>query len=455
MSELIVMLKEGIKVLREGKIKSNKYIIYWMQAAQRVQDNPALDFAIKRANEIKVPLVVFFNLNSKFYGANYRHYYFMLEGLKEVKENLNKIGIKFVLKMGDPVKNLIKLSEEAVLVISDRGYLKVERNWKKEAAKKLKCRFVLVNTNTIVPVETASQKEEYAAYTIRKKINSNVDRFINMFEKERVKKESNLLKFNSLELKNLDQIINNLDIDKTVQKSPYFKGGSTEALKRLEDFVNNKLKRYEKHGSSPEHDVTSKLSPYLHFGQISPAYIYKRIKGNKIEAEDFLEQLVIRRELSFNYVYYNKDYDKNLKDILPDWAFETLKVHRDDKREYIYSLKELENYQTHDKYWNTAQKEMVFSGYMNGYMRMYWGKKVLEWSLTPQKAFENIIKLNNKYLLDGRDPNGFAGCAWIFGKHDRAWKERKIFGKVRYMNKKGLERKFKIKDYIKRVKEME
>ncbi|MCF8001981.1 MAG: deoxyribodipyrimidine photolyase, partial [Halanaerobiales bacterium] len=191
--------------------------------------------------------------------------------------------------------------------------------------------------------------------------------------------------------------------------------------------------------------------PYLHFGQISPSYIYKRIKETDIEAEDFLEQLIVRRELSFNFVYFNEEYNSRLSKILPEWAMETLEHHSEDEREYTYSLKELENFDTHDEYWNAAQKEMVLSGYMNGYMRMYWGKKILEWTNNPQKAFDIALHLNNKYFLDGRDPNSYAGVAWIFGKHDRAWKERKIYGKVRYMNKAGLDRKFNMEKYLKKV----
>ena len=445
------MLKESLKVLREGKIQNNKYVLYWMQAAQRVQDNPALDFAIKRANDIEVPLVVFFNLTADFPEANLRHYHFMLEGLREVKKDLKELGLKFILKIGNPVINVKNLSKDAVMVISDRGYLKVERAWKKEIAEKIKCRFVLVNTNTIVPVEIASDKEEYAAYTIRKKINNKVERFIDVVDKEKLKVNSLRLNIKGEVLENIDNLINKLSIDKSVKPSPFFKGGSSEALNRLETFMEKNLQLYEEHGSNPNYDVTSKLSPYLHFGQISPAYIYKRIKWNDIKAEDFLEQLIVRRELSFNYIYYNDNYNQKLTDILPDWAIETLEEHESDKREYIYSREQLESYQTHDQYWNAAQKEMVLSGYMNGYMRMYWGKKILEWTQDPQKAFDIILYLNNKYFLDGRDPNGYAGAAWIFGKHDRAWQERQIFGKVRYMNKNGLERKFDMEDYLKKV----
>ncbi|HKL12020.1 MAG TPA: deoxyribodipyrimidine photo-lyase [Halanaerobiales bacterium] len=445
------MLKENLKVLREGKIKDNKYIVYWMQAAHRVQDNPALDFAIKRANDIEVPLVVVFNLTDKFPEANLRHYYFMLEGLKEVNNDLTDLGIKFILKIGDPVKNLAEISKDAVMLVSDRGYLKVERAWKQEVAEKINCRFVLVNTNTIVPVDVASPKEEYAAYTIRKKINNKVERFVDTIDKERLKLNSLRIKIQGEDLTDIDALLAKLAIDNSVQVSPIFKGGSSEALARLETFMDKSLEKYEEVGSNPEYDVTSKLSPYLHFGQISPAYIYKRIKWNDIKAEDFLEQLIVRRELSFNYVYYNENYDQNLVDILPNWAVLTLQEHKNDQREYNYSKEQFENYNTHDEYWNAAQKEMVLSGYMNGYMRMYWGKKILEWTKRPQKAFDIILYLNNKYFLDGRDPNGYAGAAWIFGKHDRAWKERKIFGKVRYMNKNGLKRKFDMEKYLKKV----
>src|SRR6056297_351217 len=445
------MLKENLKVLREGKIKDNKYIVYWMQAAHRVQDNPALDFAIKRANDIEVPLVVVFNLTDKFPEANLRHYYFMLEGLKEVNNDLTDLGIKFILKIGDPVKNLAEISKDAVMLVSDRGYLKVERAWKQEVAEKINCRFVLVNTNTIVPVDVASPKEEYAAYTIRKKINNKVERFVDTIDKERLKLNSLRIKIQGEDLTDIDALLAKLAIDNSVQVSPIFKGGSSEALARLETFMDKSLEKYEEVGSNPEYDVTSKLSPYLHFGQISPAYIYKRIKWNDIKAEDFLEQLIVRRELSFNYVYYNENYDQNLVDILPNWAVLTLQEHKNDQREYNYSKEQFENYNTHDEYWNAAQKEMVLSGYMNGYMRMYWGKKILEWTSNSQKAFEITLYLNNKYFLDGRDPNGYAGAAWIFGKHDRAWKERKIFGKVRYMNKNGLERKFDMEKYLKKV----
>lgn len=445
------MINDNFKIFKEGKVKNNKYIVYWMQSAQRVKENPALNYAVNKANDLEVPLIVFFNLSDQFPDSNYRHYYFMLEGLKDVKNELEKKGIGFVIKKGNPAENIKSLSKKAIIVVSERGYLNIERLWRKEVAQAIDCRFVVVNTNTIVPVDIVTDKEEYAAYTIRKKINNKIERFIDIGKLEKLKINSLRNEFESIELNNIEQVLSDLNIDKSVKKSPIFKGGSKKAVSILNHFISNKLELYEKYGSSPDHDVTSKLSPYLHFGQISPSYIYKKIKEKDIEAKDFLEQLIIRRELSFNFIYFNKEYNSQLSKFLPDWAIETLDQHSEDKREYLYSLKELENYETHDNYWNAAQKEMVLSGYMNGYMRMYWGKKILEWTSNPQKAFEFALYLNNKYFLDGRDPNSYAGVAWIFGKHDRAWKERKIYGKVRYMNKAGLDRKYNMEKYLKKV----
>ncbi|MGL5983046.1 MAG: deoxyribodipyrimidine photo-lyase, partial [Cetobacterium sp.] len=200
----------------------------------------------------------------------------------------------------------------------------------------------------------------------------------------------------------------------------------------------------------PDNERASKLSPYLHFGQISPLEIYleiEKLEGMTNQKQSFLEELTIRRELAINFVYYNKNYD-NWNGITYKWAYETLEIHIKDERKYIYSPKELETAQTHDIYWNACQNQMVQSGYMESYMRMYWCKKILEWSKTPKEAYEIAIFLNNKYFIDGRDPNSYAGVAWCFGKHDRAWKEREIFGKVRYMNSEGLKRKFEIQKYI-------
>jgi deoxyribodipyrimidine photo-lyase len=199
------------------------------------------------------------------------------------------------------------------------------------------------------------------------------------------------------------------------------------------------------------------MSPYLHFGQISPLFIALQThaaKGIKKQNKDaYLEELVVRRELSMNYCFYNPHYDSYSG--LPDWAQKTLKAHRNDKREYIYSITELERARTHDPYWNAAQREMLLTGKMHNYMRMYWGKKILEWSATPEDAFKNALYLNNKYELDGRDPNSFTGVAWCFAKHDRPWNERAVFGTVRYMSSSGLERKFDMDAYVQKIEDLQ
>jgi deoxyribodipyrimidine photo-lyase len=195
------------------------------------------------------------------------------------------------------------------------------------------------------------------------------------------------------------------------------------------------------------------MSPWLHFGQISPLVIaLKVMKTQSPGKEAYLEELIIRRELAMNYTYYNPFYDSF--EGLNDWAKKTLKEHEKDKRPYRYSIDELEQAQTHDPYWNAAQEEMRITGKMHGYMRMYWGKKILEWMKSPEEAFSTALYLNNKYELDGRDPNGFAGIAWCFGKHDRPWFERPIFGKIRYMNANGLKRKFNAEAYVDKIKKL-
>jgi deoxyribodipyrimidine photo-lyase len=202
------------------------------------------------------------------------------------------------------------------------------------------------------------------------------------------------------------------------------------------------------------------LSPYLHFGHISPVEIIVKLNSLleknphiKEPMDDFIEELVVRRELAINFIYYNKKYDE-YDSITYDWAYKTMEEHVEDEREYIYSLEDLENYNTHDKYWNASMKEMIHTGFMHTYMRMYWCKKILEWSPDYKTAYKNSLYLNNKYFIDGRDPNSFTGIAWCFGKHDRAWKERPIFGKLRYMNANGLERKFDMQGYIDRIEKM-
>ncbi|MHC4646462.1 MAG: deoxyribodipyrimidine photo-lyase [Planctomycetota bacterium] len=445
---------ERIQALNRKPVRNGRYVLYWMQAAQRTEYNHALEHAIERANGLGKPVVVLFGITDDYPQANERHYYFMLEGLKEVREALESRGIQMVVRHQSPEQSAIKLSKQAAQVVVDGGQLRIQRKWREKAARQIDCSMHQVETNLIVPVEEASVKEEFSAGTFRPRITKKLDYYLVPLKHRRPKLDSLGLKFDTFDIDDVEATISRLKIDRSVSRVGKFHGGSREAKRHLRDFLRNKLDRYDKMRNDPSLDCVSNMSPYLHFGQISPLYIALEVmKTHSPGKEAYLEELIVRRELSHNFVYYNSSYDRFAS--LPAWAKRTLNFHRRDKRDHTYSLREFEEAGTHDAYWNAAQKEMVITGKMHGYMRMYWGKKILEWSHSPQTAFKVALYLNNKYELDGRDANGFAGVAWCFGKHDRAWGERAVFGKIRYMNAAGLKRKFDPDEYVKKVGRLE
>ena len=367
---------------------------------------------------------------------------------------MDERDILFIAVRGMPPKEVVKVSRKASLVVADRGYLRVQREWREEVAETAHCLVIQVESDVVVPVEAACAKEAYSAAVLRPKINSQLRKYLAPLAENPVKETLRSLDSAGLDLDEpISSILTSLSISHAVRPVSHFRGGTSEAKRLLEDFIAHKLKDYGELRSDPSLDCVSHMSPYLHFGQISPLYIALQVQGaGRIPAktrEAYLEELIVRRELAMNFTHYNPAYDSFRA--IPDWAIRTLKGHQKDKREYVYSQDEMEKARTHNPYWNAAQKEMVVTGKMHNYMRMYWGKKILEWSPSPEEAFRIALYLNNKYELDGRDPNSFAGVAWCFGKHDRPWGERKIFGQVRYMNDAGLRRKFKIDDYVKKI----
>ncbi len=450
-----MIAEERIKRLNHNNTQDNRYVLYWMQSSQRIDCNLALEYAILEANKLNKPILTFFGVTPTFPEANLRHCNFMLEGLRETSNSLSEIGIKAAILGKSPEKGAVELARKACIVVVDKGYLRTLKNWYKHVAENIKCPLIQVEDNVVVPIEEASEKEEYSAATIRPKIAARRTRFLSQPTKTSPKRDSLSLETDSLDLKNIDDVTLSLNIDKSVSKTPHFKGGTCQAIGHLEDFIENRLSEYPELRNDATQHYESDLSPYLHFGQISPIYIALQISESNtptLAKEAYLEELIVRRELAANYVYYNKNYDSF--DSLPQWAKNTLKSHESDNRDYLYNLEELENARTHDPYWNAAQDEMRLTGKMHGYMRMYWGKKLIEWTKIPETAFKTILYLNNKYELDGRDPNGFAGIAWCFGKHDRPWKERRIFGMVRYMNENGLRKKFDADKYVTKVKNL-
>lgn len=427
-----------IHLLSEGEVHSAP-VIYLMSRDQRARDNWALLYAQSLALELKAPLFVCFELVPNFLGASDRQYSFMLLGLKQVASELllKKIPFFFIdSNRGESIKTFAE-SIKAAAIVTDFDPLKIKRAWISDFIQTSHLPVFEVDAHNIVPCRIASNKQEWAAYTFRPKINKLLPQFLDDFSKvieHPFYDENQIL---------LSKINNNEIFEKhknILLENEYFKSGEAEARNMLNFFISNKLNKYALNRNNTQLDGLSNLSPYLHFGQLSAQRVALEVMKEDADEDSknaFLEELIVRRELSDNFCFYNKNYDNF--DGYPDWAKKTLNEHRSDKRDYIYSLEEFEGGLTHDKVWNFAQKQMVKTGKMHSYLRMYWAKKILEWTNSPEEAIEFAIFLNDKYSLDGRDPNGYTGIAWsIGGVHDRAWGERAVFGKIRYMNGKKI-----------------
>jgi len=370
-----------------------------------------------------------------------------------VEEALQQRGIRFVVQPGSPDEVALEFSTRASMMVCDMGYMRPQKGWRQNVALEAGCLVTQVETEVVVPVELASDKREHAARTLRPKIQGHLDDFLSELEPTEIEQPSLAMEAEGLDLADIDAILDGMKLDRSVSPvSRLYKGGTSEAKAILDKFIETRFETYVEHRNQPQTDDVSHMSKYLHFGHISPVYVALKIRGSggpQDDVDSYLEEVIVRRELSMNFCHYTPDYDSYSN--LPAWAKETLREHKEDERMYVYTTKQLENAETHDEYWNAAMWEMVHTGYMHNYMRMYWGKKILEWMETPQEAYATMLYLNNKYFLDGRDPNSFANVAWVFGQHDRGWTERGVFGKVRYMSAGGLERKTKPEQYVEKV----
>ncbi len=456
---------ERIHALNDAEPRDGRYVLYWMQASQRADSNHALEHAIRRADEQKLPVLACFGLTDDYPEANERHYAFMLEGLSETEASLAQRGIRLVVRLGHPPDVAAGLAAEAAWVVCDVGYLRHQRAWRRQLARAVACPVVAVETDVVVPVREASDKAEYAARTIRPKLHRQWDRYLVPLEQTRPKRDSLELELPEARSGTLNsprragddlrRLLSELDLDRSVPPTGRFHGGTSRARGLLGAFIADKLNRYDAERSDPSLGIESHMSPYLHFGQISPLEIALAVRDAAAPRQDrdaYLEELLVRRELACNYVYYTESYDRWAA--LPGWARATLRKHQSDDRTHVYKLAELEAARTHDPYWNAAMREMMATGKMHNYMRMYWGKKIIEWTNSPRTAFRWMLALNNKYFLDGRDPASYANVAWCFGLHDRPWAERDVFGTVRYMSAGGLERKFDIDAYVRQCENM-
>lgn len=434
--------------------KNGKSVIYWMSRDQRVYDNHALLAAATFAKERSAELMVVFCLDTSYPGANRRSFQFMLEGLEEVSRSLSFLNISFSLLLENPVKALPSFveKEDALALFSDFDPLRIKQQWKEELQSLLSCSHFEVDTHNVVPCRIASQKEEFGAYTFRPRFERQLPHFINDLPDFEWQKQW-LASVNS-ELTNgisfsAKDIINKISF--SVEIAPVdLPSGEIAARNACQEFLSERLTGYNSERNFPEKNHTSRLSAYLHFGQISAHRIALQVMKStvdEVERAAFIEQLLVRRELSDNFCFYQKQYD-SLQGIAP-WAMVTLYAHERDERSFLYTEEQFENARTHERLWNAAQRQLLQTGLIHGYMRMYWAKKILEWSESPAEALRIAIGLNDKYALDGRDPNGYVGCQWaIAGVHDRAWAERPVYGKIRYMNENGCRRKFDVEKYI-------
>ncbi len=433
-------------------------VVYWMSRDQRVKNNWAMLKAQEEAIAMNQPLVVVFNLLSSFLQANEHHFSFMIEGLHETQTLLESYRIPFVFFIGDPVDTIPRFLHtiKAGTIITDFSPLKISRTWKNAIAKRIPCRMIEVDAHNIIPTWITSTKQEIAAYTIRPKIHRLLSTYLHPFPP--LQKQEISISLPKGESQAIPQ--------KTRHGYTWIRAGEKEARKMMNQFLESGLSRYAEERNDPNKGSQSNLSPYLHFGHISSQEIVltlletKRLHIDDIidpnrngsatssSEQAFIEELVVRKELAENFCFYNPNYDT--VDGFPGWAKDSHERHRHDPRDYVYSLETFEEGTTHDPLWNAAQRQMVKTGKMHGYMRMYWAKKILEWTKTPEDAMRIAIYMNDHYSLDGRDPNGYTGIAWsIGGVHDRPWFERPIFGKIRYMSYNGCKQKFDVQSYIK------
>ena len=442
---------ERIADLNAAPVRPGRYVLYWMQQSQRAHCNHALEYAVRMADDMGLPVLVGFGLDPDYPEANRRHFTFMLEGLKETARQLQSRGIGFVVRRDSPPEAALVLAREAALLVCDRGYLRHQREWRQSVARRAHCRVVRVESDVVVPLEVVSDKAEYAARTLRPKIHRYLKTFLVPLKEKKPRIAWRKLHNQAgKDMFHSEGLLDSLGLDRRVDAvSSFFQGGRSHALLRFREFADHGLGSYQEISRLPEQDATSHMSPWLHFGQVSPlelAFMVRKLTGEGREA--WLEQLVVRRELAANFTHFHPSYDAYA--CVPQWARKSLADRGEDRRDR-YTLRQLEAAETEDPYWNAAMREMRVTGFMHTYMRMYWGKKILEWIPEPEAAFLSIRELNNRWFLDGRDPNSYAGVAWIFGVHDRAWPQRPGFGKVRSMTARGLERKCDISAYVRRV----
>ena len=448
-----------VMVRREGvPRKGGRSVVYWMQRAMRIEGNPALDVAIEAANLLGLPVLVYFSVISNYPNANLRHYHFLAQGLRDVAEDAAALGVGFVVRR-PPDNRLEAFLEEvdAALLVGDENPCREPERWRRVLAGRLRLPYWTVDADVVVPSRVFGRSFALLHH-FRPHLRAELPKYL-VAPKKIVPLHPWKPRRQPATFPLAQDITAGFSkLDRTVKPVDTFTGGTHAALKRLGEFVRRNLKAYEETRNHPEVQGTSRLSPYLHFGNIGPIAVAMAVQGavrkgwaSPAAAEKYLDQLIGWRELSVLFVRHEPDYDH--WECAAPWARATLLEHAADPRPHRYSLEQLERGETADELWNAAQREMADTGWMHNYMRMYWAKKILEWAPDPATAFDWAVLLNDRYELDGRDPNGYAGIAWaIVGRHDRPWFNRPVFGLVRPMTGASIAKKFDAEQYVHRYR---
>lgn len=444
-----------IRCLNErAEQRGARYVLYWAQMNRRAESNHALEFAIEHANRLGIPVLVYEAITCTYPYASDRFHTFLLEGVPETARRLRERGIGYVFYLrrtrASANDTLYRLAAGAALVVTDDYPVFIPANHNSSVPARIGVPYFTVDSSCIVPMRSF-EKKEYAAYTIRPKIHRALAEYLKPVEPARVRVpwSGPMPEFHTeVEPGSIAALVASCEIDHSVKPSLTFTGGRLAAEQQLRIFLEQGLHRYGSEKNEPAAHATSNLSPWLHFGHISSLEVAlaARAKG---PAAEFLEELIVRRELAFNHACRAPRVDA--LDTIPNWAVETLYKHAADRRDFTYSVEQFEAGETHDTLWNACQHELVLTGKIHGYYRMYWGKKIIDWSKDPESALAVMIHLNDRYALDGRDPNTYTNILWCFGLHDRPWGERPVFGMVRYMSLEGMKRKTSVDAYVREI----
>ena len=468
-------------------IPHGDFVLYWMTAARRVERNFGLQRAVEWALDLKKPIVVLEALRCGYPWASDRIHRFIMDGMIDNRDQLRGSPVlyyPYLERAHGEGKGLLRaLAGHTCVIVTDDFPAFFLPRMLEAAGKLLPIRLEAVDSNGILPL-AATDRLFLTAFSFRRFLQNQLKEHLRSVPKKNPLARASLPHPPVLPKKlakrwppATEKLLHTstgglraFAIDHRVEPSP-IRGGAKEASARLTRFLRHRLERYAEEGSHPDSEVTSGLSPYLHFGHISshevfarltryekwsPRHLTNKATGGRSgwwrmseSAERFLDQLITWRELGYNMCSRSRDYAEF--DSLPEWAKETLAKHARDPRPHVYSMAELESASTHDPLWNAAQRQLLLEGRIHNYLRMVWGKKILEWSPSPREALAIMVELNDKYALDGRDPNSYSGIFWTLGRYDRPWApERPIFGKVRYMSSRNTERKLRLREYMRR-----